>query len=324
MNPAISFHAATTPTQTSPNTYTADFNPAWTIGTVPHGGFVTAVFLRVVRLHFDTTLKKQDQPYTLTLHLEFLRRTQTGPANFVVKDVKLGRQTSVVHVTLSQDGREEVVGYVTNSNLSTEVGVSFATKWELSPPAPTADVSKFDSDNDRTWGERHSWPFSDFRKATRGIRSMFPRGGQVAQNIVDEWLCLRNGENWTQELLGSIVDTFPQVLEHYVLGFDPYSVELEKRLKPGELEKQMSNNGAKMWYPTILLNLEVKKALPVEGVKWLFVRLQAKQIKNGRFDLEIIVMDADGDLVALSHHVCFAVGSERNLAVRRKDGEAKL
>nr|OQO16344.1 hypothetical protein B0A51_15939 [Rachicladosporium sp. CCFEE 5018] len=324
MDPSTSLQTATSAKQIDAHTYTADFHPAWTIGTVPHGGFVTAAFLQVVRLHFDTTLKKQKQPHTLSLHLEFLRRTQTGAAKFVVKDVKLGRQTSVVHVTLSQDGREEVVGYVTNSNLSTETGVTFATRWELSPPAPAADVSKFDSDSEPNWGERHSWPFSDFRKATRGIRSMFPRNGQVAQNIVDEWLCCRNGENWTQEMLGSVVDTFPQVLEHYVIGYDPYSVELEKRLKPGELEKQMSDSGAKMWYPTILLNLEVKKALPVEGVKWLFVRLQAKQIKNGRFDLEIIVMDAEGDLVALSHHVCFAVGSERNLAVRRKDGEAKL
>jgi acyl-coenzyme A thioesterase PaaI-like protein len=64
----------------------------------------------VVKKHFDTTLRKQDQPHTLALHLDFLRRTQTGPAKFVVKDVKLGRQTSVVHVTLTQGKREEVVG----------------------------------------------------------------------------------------------------------------------------------------------------------------------------------------------------------------------
>lgn len=77
------------------------------------------------------------------------------------------------------------------------------------------------------------------------------------------------------------------------------------------------------WYPTLLLNLEVKKALPEEGVEWLFLRVRAKQIKNGRMDLEVIVLDGDGDLVLLSHHVCFILGAERNLAARRVE-ESKI
>lgn len=84
---------------------------------------------------------------------------------------------------------------------------------------------------------------------------------------------------------------------------------------------------ATMWYPTLLLNLDIKKALPAEGTKFLFVRLQSKMIKNGRYDLEIIIKDIEGDLVALSHHAVLAVGAERNTAARRtseKNGDAKL
>lgn len=79
-------------------------------------------------------------------------------------------------------------------------------------------------------------------------------------------------------------------------------------------------------FRAVLLNLDVKKALPAEGVRFLFVRLQAKQIKNGRYDLEIIIKDAKGDLVALSHHVVLAVSADRNTAARRKadPGPAKL
>lgn len=275
--------------------------------------------MRVVSLHFATTLAKQNQPHTVTLHLDFLRRTQIGPATFVVKDVKLGRQTSVVHVTLLQDDREEVVGYITNSNIATEEGVSFSTAWKLQPAPPPADLSKFDSDEDAHWGERKQWPFADFRKATLNVRSWFPRAGQPAAGLVDEWLSLKNGENWTNESLGSVVDTFPQVIETYVMGDDPYSIDNEKNTA--------SKSGtAGFWYPTVLLNLDVKKALPQDGVKYLHVRLQAKQIKNGRFDLEIVVTDEVGDLVALSHHVCFAVSAARNTAARRPvaAGETKL
>ena len=87
-----------------------------------------------------------------------------------------------------------------------------------------------------------------------------------------------------------------------------------------EKQEARRNGQAAFWYPTVLLNLDVKKALPQEGVKWLFVRVRAKQIKNGRYDLEVIIMDEHNDIVALSHHVCLAVPASRNLAKRNRSG----
>ena len=54
------------------------------------------------------------------------------------------------------------------------------------------------------------------------------------------------------------------------------------------------------------------------GVKWLSIRVQTKQVKNGRMDLEVHVRDEAGDLVALSHHVAFVISAARNTAARRK------
>lgn len=126
---------------------------------VPHGGYVTSCFLSVVRRYFETTLARQNQPHTIALHLDFLRRTEIGPATFTVKDVKLGRQASVVHVQLLQEnGREEVVGYFTNSNLDTEEGVSYKSHWQIHPePLPVRDFSKLEADADELWGERKEW-----------------------------------------------------------------------------------------------------------------------------------------------------------------------
>ncbi|KAK5134293.1 hypothetical protein LTR08_006722 [Meristemomyces frigidus] len=321
------FAVATAVEQVGPHTYTADFKDGWNIGGVPHGGYVASTFEQVVKTHFDTTLRKQNQPHTMTAHLEFLRRTQLGSATFKVKDVKLGRQTSVVHVTLTQDDREEVVGYFTNSNLNDEAGASFPTGWEIQPKPPPVDVSKLDADADALWGERKVWPFVDFRKATTQIRAWFPRKGQHSHAIVDQWLCLRDpSDRFTNESLGFVADLFPQIIESYALGgVDTYSIDFEKKHSHDE-QKRLMKGGAKMWYPTLLLNLDVKKALPAEGVRFLFVRLQAKIIKNGRYDLELIVKDAGGDVVALSHHVVLAVSAERNTAARRKvdAGTSKL
>jgi len=67
----------------------------------------------------------------------------------------------------------------------------------------------------------------------------------------------------------------------------------------------------------VLLNLDFKKVIPDEGLEWLFVRVAAKQIRNGRMDLEIVILDAEGDIIALSHHVALALSSDRNIAERK-------
>ena len=67
----------------------------------------------------------------------------------------------------------------------------------------------------------------------------------------------------------------------------------------------------------MLLNIDFKKELPEEGVEWLFVRVQAKQIKNGRMDLDVVIIDEEGDIVALSQHVALVLSAERNIAARK-------
>ena len=265
---------------------------------VPNGGYVTGCVLEVVKKHFDTSLAKQNQPHTIALHVEFLRRTQDGPALFTVEDVKIGRQASVVHVTMEQDGRQEIVAYVTNSNITAEEGFSFETQHELLPAPPPVDLTKLESGSDPLWSQIEV-PFANFRKATAQVKFYLPRAGGVRPNIVDEWLCWSNGQNFTQSSIGFVSDMFPQIVENF------------------------KDTKKAFWYPTLLLNLDIKKALPAEGVKWLNVRAELKQVKNGRMDLGIWVRDAAGELVALSNHVGFVLDASRNLAARRKP-DAKM
>ncbi|KAL9095649.1 MAG: hypothetical protein Q9165_002081 [Trypethelium subeluteriae] len=301
------FQKATEIQPLTSHTYAANFPDDWCIGSVPHGGFITAVFLRVARTHFASTLQRQNQPDTFTLHLEFLRRTQTGPALFTVRDIKLGRQASVIHVALAQAGREEVVGYISHAHLGREEGASFPTDWALRPPPIPADVAKLKAGTEPRWGELEKMPFAEFRKASNRVRFFFPRSGQLGRGMTDEWLCMRSGERFTNESVGFVADMWPQLVETYSDKGDPYALEKKGNEKPSI---------GSMWYPTLLLNLDVKKVLPEEGVEFLFQRVQAKRIQNGRFDLESIVMDEQGDVVALSHHVVFAVSAARNLAER--------
>ncbi|KAI9848711.1 MAG: hypothetical protein M1837_006798 [Sclerophora amabilis] len=312
--PVPTFQEAIEVAAVDSHTYRANLSPEWCIGTVPHGGYVTAVFMRVASQHFVGTLSKQRQPHTITLHLEFLRRTQAGPAIFTVQDIKLGQQTSTIHVSLKQDDREEVVGYITNANLQTESGVSLQTRFSLDPlPAPV-DVSKLRQDADAHWELQTRMPFPEFRKAATKVTFFFPRDGHPHRSMNDEWITFQNGERFTNESIGYAADMWPQLVENY-REISPYDGQKTKRNEEGKTPKV--SLPARLWYPTLLLNLDIKKALPEEGVEWLFLRVQAKTIKNGRLDLEVIILDETGDIVALSHHVSFVLSAERNTAARK-------
>lgn len=316
-----SFEEATAITQTSPHSYHADFQSDWCIGSVPHGGYVTSCFMQVAKLHFATTLAKQNQPHTITLHLEFVRRTEVGPATFDVRHIKLGKLTSTVHITLSQNGREEVIGYFTNCNIPREQGLSFDTKWSLEMPPPPVDLKALATHSDKHWAERLSLPFSKFRIASERFRLCFPKRGQAHPSVVDQWMGLKSGEKFTNVTLGSVADMFPQIPEAFRTEGDPYSVTAESEGIDTEALARKAGT-AKYWYPTLLLNLDIKKALPEGGVDWLFARVRTKQIKNGRYDLEVVILDDTGDIVALSHHVCMILDASRNLAKRSNNKEA--
>lgn len=248
--------------------------------------------------------------------MEFLRRTQVGPAKFTVKDVKLGRQTSTIHISLFQDDnpKEEVVAYITNSNIKKEQGPSLNTGWSLDPPPYPVDLEKLKQGNDENWMAIPAMPFSEFRKASQRFEFNLARAGPHLKSMADEWVRFTSGERITNDALGFACDMFPMVLENYRFGEDPKQVPTIKEM----LAKQEKNKFGAFWYPTLSLNLDIKKALPEEGVEYLFVRVRTKQVRNGRFDLEVVLMDDTGDVVALSNHVTMVLDASRNTAQRRK------
>lgn len=258
-------------------------------------------------MHFETTLSSQNQPHSIALHVEFVRRTQTGHAFFTVEDVKLGRQTSIINITLIQGDLEEVVGYITNSNMVSESGATFLSGYKLLPPPLPVDLALLSLDKDSNWARQLNMPFASFRKATQKIQFHYPREGQSRRGTADEWIRLASGEKWTDSSLGFVADAFPMPVEAFLHNSDPYSIG--NRTGP--------SSTAKYWYPTLLLNLDFKKHLPDAGLEWLFLRAITKQIKNGRMDIDIMILDEDGEIVALSHHIALVLDAKRNLAERK-------
>lgn len=330
-------------TQTSSSTYNATLSPEWVIGSVPHGGYVGAVINNAVALHFKTTLKSYNQPDLLTAHYEYIRRTSASAATVSIKPLKLGRQTSTVYATLSQpdkDGnqRNEVVALITHTNLSALSGASFDTNWKLrDPPAlPTPTNLRNPSGiQDPNWVVPRQLPFSEFRRATNRVRWLLPRHeslpgaaafrpskGEYAE-VVDLWMGFATRdpgtgqhERFTTGMLAFAADMFPQIVE---IKSDPGLYTRD----PAQDSRKPKSAG--FWFPTLLMNVEVKRALPAEGAEWLMMRLASREVRNGRYDLDVSIFDESGHLVALSQHVVFALPAARNTSARGsfEDGKGK-
>lgn len=282
---------------------------------VPNGGYVASVFQNVAKAH----LAERGHPDTMIGHWEFLGRTKAAPAVLSVTEIKSGRSMSVLHISLHQDGllpefpwvspssKSEVNAYITNGNLSKEQGVTLPTDWRIPLPPPTPDFAALDKNKDKKW-RRGYLPIQKFIHTIHNIEVYMPRSPskRTIRGAHDFWIRMANGENFTTEGLGFVSDILSPVI---VEEFRPKS---EKAPVP----KGGFPYTANFWYPTLVMNLDVKKNLPEDGAEWLRLRIAAKQILNGRFDIEFLIFDAQGDYVAGSHHVSLAVDSSRNYAKR--------
>ncbi len=226
------------------------------------------------------------------------------------------------------------------SNLETESGLTLSTSFALhpAPPPPPINFSALQSDSqDQNWHLHPPSAFPAFRKAAQQMRMYLPRAetqprssssdGTAAKknhHHLDQWVRFHpDGQpgSWTNDSLGFVVDMFPPIVEEILKAEEKAgTTEFPTTISPREVEAKRGPGPpkARFWYPTLSLNLDVKKKLPEpEGVEWLFIRVQAQVVRNERMDLQVLVLDTEGEMVAVSSHAGLIMGTERNMAGRR-------
>jgi hypothetical protein len=242
-----------------------------------------------------------------------------------VNEARTGKATSALHIGLHQQGLlpeapfislgspAEVVAYITNGNIAAESGVTLPTQWTLDHEPPPVDLAKLPGGGDPDW-ERMYLPLMKRVPMLHHVEYYSRRGGHILPTTHDYWIRFaKTGERFSQTSLGFVADVAPPLI---VESFRPASKDAP--VPPGGFAF-----GKKFWYPTLTMTLDVRRELPAEGLEWLRVRVVAKEIKNGRYDAEVIIFDEHGNLLGLSNHVAMAIDFERNYA-KRKNGKGKI
>ena len=194
-------------------------------------------------------------------------------------------------------------------SLETEKGVSWKTDFILNPPIPIANLTRLLDGSDPQWlNWTYPWSPKSYLKAATHIRWFAPVNGAQCPSIINLWLTpVSHDDSFTNEMLGSVADQWTPVLENY-RSDSPFTTQrLARATEANDMTVGTDPNTPPFKYLTASMSLEVKRVLPSEGVRWLFLRAQTKEIEKGRFDAEVLILDENLDLVAISHQVSLIV-----------------
>ena len=219
-----------------------------------------------------------------------------------------------------------------NMNMHAKHGPSYDTNHRLVPTAAPADVLKSSRSPENQWIKwTFLWHAKSFFKPYTHFHFYILSNGPPHHSFTDVWITPENNDDvFTTETLGCVADIWPQMVENHCPGSEWNTTSLVSPALRGtqtssiDADFGFGRHPQDFWYLTLSMTLEIKKLLPPQGVKWLFTRVQAKEIKNGRMDAEMTILDENSELLALSHHVCLVIDNADGPLKKRERKDGKL
>jgi hypothetical protein len=199
------------------------------------------------------------------------------------------------------------------SDVMSEIGISIPKNWnvcDLSLGSPPLE------DNNRSEWKKVIIPHPIFRRASSRVELYERADRSTLSKSVGQWARLRpqgpsgKVEAWTMESVAFLCDILSTVL-----GPLERTVQESKRLPAA-----MAGEPVPVWFPTLAFNIDFKRCAFTGSHEWLFSHLHIKSVQNGRMDVEVVIVDTAGELVAVATQVALVMSSERNLAKRSTNG----
>lgn len=302
-----------------------------------HGGCVAAVIYHAAATHLttDPTLLAQNQPDILNLHLEFLRACERLESTVTVSVLKLGAASCTLQLQLSQKDKIKVVALATSTNFDKPLGPTVPTGWTLLPPPdPKPDFDRVLANKpDENWIPVRAG--GEVIPLTERILGLDPRAGFRFEGICDVWNGFIGDERMDCTYIALMTDIIPSMTDTLMRNGGMYDAH---RFWQGAREWAEANPGipavftntlaelakqASTFNTTVVLDMEFKKRLPKEGLRFVLTRTAARSLQDGRLDLDITICDEDMGLVCKAHQLILVLEAQRKFR-RGKKTQQKL
>ncbi|KAM0315699.1 hypothetical protein ACHAO8_003751 [Botrytis cinerea] len=173
-------------------------------------------------------------------------------------------------------------------------------------------------------------PSSPPKTARTGSPTKRPTAPPVSDAIRDQRLTpSHSSTSFTSESLSFLLDISFPILDNFYPEKAPgghaatvqAGLEQKRDREMGVVKIVDAESGsyrAPAMITSLATSIEIKKLLPPGGTKWLFMRAQAKEIKDGRLSVEVMMFDEGMELVALSQQLCPIIDLSRVMANKQK------
>ncbi|KAF2738062.1 hypothetical protein EJ04DRAFT_541502 [Polyplosphaeria fusca] len=309
------------------------------------GGLVASIIAKHALNCVSRNPRTASQTDIRSSHVHFFRPIfpAKGPVTLKAYEVNLGKTWSTFRVEVLQGETAKIAasGDVLVTNLALP-GKTLNTNWELSPPPPLVDLSSLDTDSDPAWTLHHlPLDCQGLYTAPAYIKNYMPLSLMEGSPYIEHWMspgwdCSPLGSRdprlpearWTNGLLQWAVDMTVPILGNFLetehvrqknfnlARFRTVALKQRAARQAGRANwRQVDEPGGdsldtleeSVIQTTLTMSTEIKRRLPDEGVRWLYVRSEAKSIQNGRLDVHVVLFDEKMRLVAISNQVAVVI-----------------
>lgn len=297
---------------------------------------MAAVIHKAAATHLttDPTLLAQNQPDVLNLHIEFLRACERLESTITVSVLKLGATACTLQLHLSQKGKIRAVALAISTNFDRPLGPTVPTSWTLLPPPdPKPDFERVLANK-----PEDNWiPVrveGEIIPMTGRILALDPRAGFPYEGICDNWNSFVGGERMDATYIAMMTDMIPDMTTTLMRKGGLYDAHGYWRLAsewseanpgvPAVLWNSMAEAmTAGTFSNTVVLDMEFKRRVPKEGLRFVLIRTAARTLQDGRLDLDVTICDEDMELVCKAHQLILVLEAQRKFGGGKKT-EQKL
>lgn len=209
-----------------------------------------------------------------------------------------------------------------STNFDRPLGPTAPTGWTLlPPPEPKPDFDRVLANQpDDNWIPARVE--GEIIPLTGRIFVLYPRVGLRTEGICDTWSCFVDDERMDATYIAFMTDMIPDMAETILRKGGLYDARRYWHTAsqwaeanpgiPAVLKTSMEEaKRASTFSNTVVLDMEFKRRLPKEGLRFVLIRTAARTLQDGRLDLDVTICDEEMEVVCKSHQLILVLEAQR-------------